>query len=420
MKTIKFYFSILILLFVCSVFVSCSDDDTPPVEPINPDAEVHFDLWMTTEPYGGGGHIARVVQSVESLDDQNTISFKGKGLDVTAKLFLENIIKGQYYYQVPQEKDRFGKYRVTSKGIEVVVEFPFEKNTLKDRRFAHTWIDDRTLVLMAASGDASKVIWIKVDTERMVILSEGDLNVPSLAEGGVFSTSGLAAYRKEDNRIIYTYCNNKDKTHFYAAFVNADDMTVDSVIEEDRAEQMGSTAYGEMAMTKSFFDATGNFYLVCASRLKSGDNEYSTEQYSSILRINKGAKDFDKSYMGYQGKNYSRGKIITIDDLSSDKVLLYVQDPEYTGAEGWNSKYYNCYYAILDLKTDNLTDLKLPYSNGVISKRTVVYKDKAYIGVTPKEGDMAIYAYDIKNGSLKKGLTIEEGFEFQRLVMIEH
>lgn len=419
MKTMKIRFSFWALLSISALFLSCSDDDTDTVDIIPQEAKVHFDLWMTTEPYGGGGHIARVVQSVESLEESKTVSFKGKGFDVTSKLFLESIIKGQYYYQVPQEKDRFGKYKITPNGIEVIAEFPFEKNTLKDRRFAHAWIDEKTLVLIAASGDASKVIWIKVDTDKMMILSEGDLNVPPLPEGGVFSTSGLAAYRKDDNKIIYTYCNNKDKTHFYAAFVNPTDMSVESVVVEDRAEQMGSTAYGEMAMVKSFFDAKGDFYLVCASRLKSGTG-YSTEQYSSILRINKGAKDFDKSYMGYKGKDYPLGKIITIDNLSSDKVLLYIQNPEYTGAEGWNSEFYNCYYAILDLKTDNLTDLKLPFSNGVTSKRTIIHNNKAYIGVTPKDGDIVIYNYNIKTGDLNKGLTIEEGFEFQRLVMIEN
>ncbi|WP_108822181.1 hypothetical protein [Dysgonomonas sp. Marseille-P4361] len=419
MKTMKFYFPFLVLLFISSFFISCSDDDTDPIDPITPVATTHFDIWMTTDSYGGGGHVARVVQSVESIENEDEISFKGEGVDVTAKLFMENIIKGQYYYQVPQEKDRFGKYKITAKGIEVIAEIPFEKNTLKDRRFAHAWINDKVLALMAANGDASKVIWIKVDTERMVILSEGELNLPALAEGGKFSTSGIAAYRKEDNKIIYTYCNNNDKTHFYAAFVNADDMSVETVITEDRAEQMGATAYGEMAMSKSFFDSNGNYYLVCASRLKGSDNEYSTQQYGSILRINRGSKDFDKSYLGFQGKDYSRGKIITIDNLSSDKVLLYIQDPTHTGAPGWGAN-YNCYYAVLDLKTDNLTELDLPYSEGTISQRTIVLKDKVYIGVNPEKEKQAIYIYDIKTGNLKKGLTIQDGFYFQRLVMIEN
>lgn len=413
----KFYFSLLLLFSVSSFFTACSDDKTDHIDPVDPEETTHFDIWMTTDSYGGGGNVARIVQSVKSLESTEEISFKEEGVDVTAKLFMENIIKGQYYYQVPQEKDRFGKYIITAKGIEVIAEIPFGKNILKDRRFAHTWINDKVLALMAANGDASKVIWIKVDTEKMIIMDEGELQLPALAKGGKFSTSGLAAYRKEDNKIIYTYCNNNDKTHFYAAFVNANDMSVETVIKEDRAEQMGATAYGEMAMSKSFFDANGNYYLVCASQLEGATS--STQQYGSILRINKGAKDFDKSYIGFQGKNYSRGKIVTIDNLSSDKVLLYIQDPAHTGAPAWGAK-YNCYYAVLDLKTDNLTELKLPYSEGTISKRTIVLKDKVYIGVNPEKGKQAIYTYDIKTGSLKEGLTIQDGFYFQRLVMIEN
>ncbi len=423
MKLIKLYFWILIV-FSSFALVSCSDDDNPVPDPVpdpDPLETAHFDIWVTTDPYGGGGSNveATLVQSLKSLDEQKTITFDGIGIDVTAKLFQESVIKGQYYYQVPKEKDRIGKYKISSKGIEVIKEIPFKNNTLKDRRYSHTWIDDNTLVLMAANGDASKVIWIKIDADQMKIVSEGELNLPALPAGGIFSTSGMASYRKADNMIIYTYQNNSDKTHFYAAFVNAGDMSVKSTIEEDRAEQIGNSAYGELVTSKKFFDSEGNFYLVCANQIKGGT---STQQYSTILRINKGSYEFDKSYIGFQGKNYSRGKIVTIDYLTTGKALLYIQDPTHTGAAGWGSG-YNCYYAVLDLTTDNLTELALPYCEGTLAQRSVILGNKAYIGVNPANPDdkdvQAIYIYDIKTGGLTKGITLKHGLIFQRIVSLE-
>jgi len=58
-------------------------------------------------------------------------------------------------------------------------------------------------------------------------------------------------------------------------------------------------------------------------------------------------------------------------------------------AEGWGAD-YNCYYAILDLTTDQLTEIQyngtnLPFSSGTFSQRSLVLGNKAYIGVNPKD-----------------------------------
>lgn len=333
MKSVKFYLGIL-LVFSSLAFFSCSDDDkdSDPSGEKDLSSETHYDLWVTTENYGGGGKSTTVVQSVKSLDEQKQITFKGQGVDLSAKLFQETIVQGLFYYQIPREADRFGKYKITSTGVEVISEIPFKTNTLKDRRFAHAWVGDKTLVLLGANGDADKVVWIKLDTEKMIILDEGELDLPALPVKNKFSTSGMASYRKEDNMIIYSYMNNNDKTHFYAAFVNVDDMSVKTTVREDRAEQIGNTAYGELATNKSFFDPQGNFYLVCSSQIPGGT---STQQSSAIVRINKGAYEFDKTYLGFQKSDYSHGKIVNANYLSGNNILLYIQDPEHTGAEGW-------------------------------------------------------------------------------------
>lgn len=429
MKFFKTNFALIALLFASLLFASCSDSnsDNPDPDPNpEPTETAHFDLWVTSDNYGGGGSNvkATVVQNVTSLEGNDVIDFKGKGVDVIAKLYQESIIKGEFYYQVPQEKDRFGKYRISNdKGIEIVKEVPFIKNTFLDRRHCHTWIDDNTLVFMAANGDKSKIIWTKLNTEAMKIVAEGELDLPELplnakGEPSKLSTSGMASYRKADDIIIYTYQNNDDKTHFFAAFVNAKDMIVKSVVKEDRAEQIGNSAYGELLTQKTFYDSEGSFYIVCANKIPGSPG--STQQYSTILRINKGAYDFDKTYKGFLGegeKDYYRGKIVTIDYLSDSKVLLYIQNPTYTGAAQWGSD-YNCYYATLDLKTDKLTDLKLPYSEGMLAQRSVVVGNKAYIGVNPKEQPQAIYSYDIKTDKLTKGVTITSGYQFQRITYL--
>ncbi len=412
-KTIKLTWAVLIALMGITL-VSCDDDDDKKIDPLEGN---HFDIWVSSGSYTGAGTTDNIqlVQGVKSLDEQDQIDFKGTGADVTAKLFQETIIKDGYYYQVPKEKDRFGKYQIINNQIKTIREFSFESYTLKDRRYTHAWIDDNTLVLLAANGNSSKVIWIKVDAVAMNIIDEGELDLPELPAGGTFSTSGIASYRKSDNTILYSYLNNKDKTKFFMAFVNPTDMSVKATVEESRAEFMAGTAFGELLQSKSFFDADGNYYLACNNVIEGAPS--TTQQYGTMLRIKKGEMKFDANYKGFQKHTSSHGKIITAEYLTKGKALLYIQDPKFTGVENWGGD-YNCYYAVLDLNTDDLTVLDLPYNEGTFSQRSVVIGSKAYIGVNPKEEAPSIYIYDIASGTLNQGLTITEGYSFDRIVTI--
>lgn len=398
--------------------------DTPetpddPEEPETPALTTHFDIWVTVGGTGGmGSDDAVLVKSLDSLTAQPTIDFKNDGVDVTATIKEETIIKGKYYYQVPVSADRFAKYQIVGNKLNTIAAQPFVKNTFKDRRYTHAWIDDNTLVIMAANGSADKVIWTKLNAENMSILDEGELTL-EVPEGDKFSTSGLAKYRKSDNKIIYFFQHKKETKNFYAAFINAKDMTVEKEVKEDRAEMMAGTAYGELLQDKMFFDENENLYLACNNVIPGAPK--TTQQYGRLLRIKKGETDFDKSYLGY---NYEKGKIVTASYLTTGKALLYIMDPDYTGATGWGDA-YNCYYATLDLGTDAREELTydgqhLPFSSGNFSQRSLVDGDVAYIGVNPEKEQPCVYIYDIKAGTMTKGLTITEGYGFDRITLMDN
>ncbi len=88
----------------------------------------------------------------------------------------------------------------------VVAERPFKTNTYKVRSYTHAWIDDNTLVIMSANGDASKINWSKLNADNMSILEEGTLNIPlpkSEVEGEEtkkFTTSGILTYNEKSQK----------------------------------------------------------------------------------------------------------------------------------------------------------------------------------------------------------------------------
>ncbi len=434
MKKIKFLMCAFAATMVSLTFNACSDDDPViPEKPIEPEKPVepekpaplttHFDIWVTVGATGGmGATDAVLVKSVDSLGVQPKIDFKNDGVDVTATIKEETIYKGKYYYQVPVSEDRFGKYQIVGNKLNVIAEQKFDKNTYSARKYTHAWIDDNTLLIMAANGSKKKIIWTKLNTDNMSILSEGELDL-DIPEDSKFSTSGLATYRKSDKKIIYLFQrkpkDKKAKKCFYAAFINVDDMKVEKEAMEDRAEQMEGTAYGELLQDKMFFDENEDLYVACGSVIPGASS--STQRFGRLIRIKKGEMDFDKSYEGYK---YDSGKIITASFLAPGKALLYIMDPSHTGAADWGAD-FNCYYAVLDLMTDKKTELEyegkhLPYNSGNFSQRSYVDGDIAYVGTNPADSEPTIYIYDIKSGKTTKGLSIVEGYGFDRIVKMDN
>lgn len=423
MKNVKLYFKTFLIAAFGLLMFSCEDDNGDSTSDTNPLDYAHFDIWVTLgESSGGMGSTeTQLVQNTKELDDSTTtIDFEGTGVDVTATLYQESIIKGQYYYQVPQSGDCFGKYRIGETGIETTAEIAFKKNSFSARKYAHAWIGDDTFVVFAANGDQDSVMWTKYDATDMSIISEGTLS--GLTDTlSAYSTSGLADYRSSDNMILYSYCHGTSslRTGIYMAFINADDMTVEKTISDSRVEFMAGTAYGQLLQDKAFFDDNGDYYLACDTKIDGYTS--STQQYGSLLRINAGETEFDDSYLGFTnatGKTSKQGKLVTVQSLESGKALVYVQDPDYTGAGEWGSA-YNCYYATLDLSTDEVNILDLPFSEGTFSQRSVVLGDYAYIGVNPKDSVPCVYVYDIETESLTKGLKISEGYSFDRIVTLD-
>lgn len=396
--------------------------------------KVHYDIWVGLDQSKMGKFGQLLVKNTNSLEGNDTIHFKNQGCDVTSTFgdTESSIIKGQYYYAVDAvNEDRFVKYRILNDQLTRVAEHPLGSNTYEPGKYTHVWTDDNTLILFAANGDASEVLWTKLDANTMKPLAEGTLGLAGDERHDVtkFTTSGLAQYRKSDNTIIYLFKHNPGRgkvapPYFFAAFIDANSMTVREIVREDRAEEMAGSAYGELRQHKMFFDENENLYIACNSQIPGSEN--TTCQTGSLLRILKGQYEFDKNFEAFKGES---GKIVTADYMGDNKVLLYLQDPKHTGLSDDNGKYkgwgdgYNCYYAMYDMTTKQLSEFQyngknLPFCSGTFSQRSFVLNDKAYIGVNPEKEAPCVYVYDMKNKTTSKGINIQDGYIFTRIVYI--
>ena len=418
----KFKFSILQLfaLFMCILPTACSDDDKPEI-PDDPTIiqDYHFDLWVALDRHGGMGRdVQTLVRSLNSLDaDQPEITFKGVGTEVNSILSLETILKGGYYYQVPVSGDRFAKYTITDNKIEVVKERRFKDNTYDTRKYTHAWISDNTLIIMAANGDANKIIWTKLNSDDMSIISEGTLDVKMPEGGEIYTTSGILTYRQSDNKLFYFYYaktggkRGKRVTPMMTAVIDPATMAVESDTPCFLDCEMVGTAYGELLQTTTFIDGNNNLYIACVSDDADGN------EISHLLKIPAGLTSFDKNYDGFT----AGGKLVSILYIGDNKALAYARDDK----AGTGIDSFSHYYTVIDVVTKTSTPITyngaaLPYSSGRFSSRMAYVNHKAYIGVDAEKQKPQIYIYDVKTNSTSLGATMASGYYFEQIRVVEN
>ncbi|MDO4163701.1 MAG: hypothetical protein Q4D56_04850 [Bacteroides sp.] len=422
MKKFKTFFYLFMAMAMTVSFNACSDDDgtSSSEETVTP---YHFDLVVTVGRQGGMGRdVTTIVRSVDSLTaNQGTISIAGIGCEINSTYTMESIYKGKYYYQVPISADRFTKFRVADNLIDITQEQKFASGyTYTARNYTHAWLDDTTLLIMAANGDKDAIIWTKLNADDMTILGNGTLDI-DLADGyDTFTTSGIAAYREADNKLFYFYYNKKKGTtsmnstnepYFHVAVIDPETMEVESdEINTQQVSEMAGSAYGELLQSTTFTDESGNLYLAAF-------NDTDDMEEGCLLRINAGETNFDASYNGFKNTD---GKLLTVQYLGNNRVFTYSRND----SEGTKIDSYSHYYSIVNLSTGTRTRLQyngenIPYSSGRFSQRSAFVDDKVYFGVNPSDTNPCVYIYDVNTGSVEKGAEVEEGYYFEQIRVLE-
>lgn len=408
------------------LFNACSDDDDPGKEPEpNPGTEVdyHFDIFMTVGKHGGMNQgDGTIVKSVDDLTaEAEIIDIKNDGVEFRSAdntYSMEAIVKGKYYYQVPNSNDRFTKLQVVGNSVKVIQEQKFGQNTYKVRSYTHAWLNDNTLLIMSSNGKSDKIIWTKLNTDDMRILEEGTLDLP-LPEGAtVFTTSGILTYSEGAGKLYYFYFG-KDKSgrggkatsNFLTAVINPSDMKIESNKVNTLVEEMAGSAYGELMQSAVMYDENGNLYLATFSTTNEMEEGH-------LIRIKKNETDFEAGYEGYPNAD---GKLLTVQNLGNGKALTYARND----AAGTSINSYSHYYSIIDLNSGARERLKyngqeIPYSGGRFSQRTAIINGKAYIGVNTADSNPCIYIYDIATGKVEKGAEIAEGYYFDMLRILKN
>lgn len=412
---------------------SCHQMPEPEPEP-EPVTGVWFDLFVSAGAHFGMNPTATYVRSVASLEaDQPVIEFTGKAIDITNRFTIESITRGRYYYQVPlEDSNRFVKFHIehNEAGEEYLLrkvdeEIPF-KNVYYPRKFLHGW-RGKYLFMLSVDFDNQEYYWTRRRGDNLAISREGRAKFNLPAGYGVSEPGLLTITPTNHNRIYYFYSvidsSGKSRpTLHYGEFNNVNmKMLWENVVQSRLMEELAADGYTELLGNTIAYDESGNLYL-------AGLANEGGLQVSVLRRIvttqatdNYGHPVFDSGWNGFLDPE---GKLLTIQYVGNDKMLLYSRNDR-LGKEIDSRSHF---YSILDLKTGKRERLScngvpLPYCTGGLSRRSDVLDGKAYIGVTGGDGPddcPMIYIYDSATGDVVPGARLEKGYYFDLIRVMKY
>lgn len=223
---------------------------------------------------------------------------------------------------------------------------------------------------------------------------------------------------ESDDRVFYFYYNKKGKggratseDYFHVAVFNGSTMALEKDFVNTEANEMAGSAYGELLQQTTFFDEQGNLYLAAFDNVDK-------KEMGKLLRIKKGATDFEKGYNGFAN---SDGKLLTVQYLGNGKVFTYSRNDNVTEDDGKGGTKianaidsYSHYYSVVDLNTKTRTRMQfggrdIDYSSGRFAQRSafVAKENKVYFGVNTASAQPCVYIYDVATGRVEGYPTLQ-------------
>ncbi|MBR8713427.1 hypothetical protein IX332_000487 [Porphyromonas levii] len=419
----KFLISFVAILMV-AMTTSCGKKEAP--DDFEDSLPAKYDLWLAI----GEGTSSTPKQDPHVVKKMPTLlegeyDIRNKGAETAESKITPFVIYHKGYYYSLNRDYNFGKYKISHRNVAIVKQFPL--NELSDRRFAHAWLDDKTLIMVGAPEDKLSVNWVKVDAEKMEVIAKGTLKFPEeLGEKDMYSSCGLMALRRADNVLLYNYRledRNKDKSekkpdshgYFFTATIDLATMAVKHVEKETRAHRPGFVSFGSLRQDHGFFDAKGDYYMLCNTTNKGATS--SSHQHGHILRIKAGEYKADPNF---KIDIMEHSKIITMHHMKGSKLIVYLENPEYTKApKGWKEP-IRFFWAVVDLETKEQYRIEgIPFSQGGnYTQLIVVEKDYALLGISDKE-QTKFYKFEYDSKKVTEAAKLKPGYFADRIIVLD-
>ena len=316
--------------------------------------------------------------------------------------------KDNFFYHLNRKTGLFSKFFIHSGQLKTDGAL-----LLKDFSIDNfSWISQDTLLLTGfnLSGyNHAKYKLIKINNMQMI--AEGDIELPP--PSGEFTTQSIGFVEKRADRLFigYTYhasqgiSNYLSSDTFYVAEMAYPAMKRIKVEKDTRSTYPGGP---NTIQSYGFSNQQKDYYFMSCPGIALGNRP---EIPTGIFRIKANENHLDQDYffnISATLKNHAYGLWY----LGGDQAIIRAERKDLY--KDLNDHYSTAHFEfyIINLKTKSAKKLHLPLDKGTRRECVIVEGDTAYISVnSTKEGNF-IWLYDIKTGSLKKGLQLAGDTDF--------
>jgi len=397
MKTINVKNLLAIMLMSVTLF-SCSSDDSSDDGTIPGSKYVlgyQTETWNTNYMY-----------SFDSLDElmTGTVDMTGKGIEQGGSYIpLANTM-----FACDNEVEGAAPYYLNAASQLIAGNRVFIEST-----YAYGVTDDNKLLIIGASWDGTSTDneLIVYDAEKQAITNR-KFNNFSTAAGRFDFPTGVTV----SNGKIYVSVFNRDKdwnmeqSKAYIRIYDYPSLTFVKRIEDPRTTAVGMY-YTNTGIIRT---ESGNVYTFSSNALSAGYEFPEANKKSGILRINKGASEFDSSYFFDISASSLNGKVIAAYPLGGEKAYI-VYIPTADDTEHWgflNHVSYKFKSAIVDLSSKKITPVTgLPGHAGdsYYGVGSLYYEDGfAYKAFVTNE-EVRFYKINIETGAATAGAKVTGG-----------
>lgn len=218
-----------------------------------------------------------------------------------------------------------------------------------------------------------------------------------------FHKLGDTAKTSSDNRTPYP--NEAVVAVFDYPLTGDNAATPIKVIKDTRTSMIGVNGNAtNMIQTES-----GDIYSF-SNGSKAAGFDPASDKPSGILRIKKGATDFDPDYFFNIEQATNGGKVFWMDKIGNNKALARIMTVNEEAEKAWYSasskNFFTLKLALIDFEAKTVSFVKdLPLHQKRYTSPIEVINGKVYLSIETKESSH-IYEYDIATNTAKKGAKI--------------
>jgi len=320
------------------------------------------------------------------------------------------IVKDGYYYHLNYKTASFSKYTVQSDVLT-------ETDSLQIKNFSienFYWVSKDTLLLTGLNYNKyNRLRYALVNANTMKLIASGDteIAVPS----GKFSSMsiGLTEKRGDQLLIAYTYHKELSPSSYttcdttFLSTLSYPEMQLLNTSKELRSTYPGGT---NTIQSYTFHDEQKDFYFMTCPGIALGNRP---DLPTAIFKIKADENQIDQDYFFNISASEIQNHAYGMWYLGNGNAIIRAERKDlYKGISDHHSTAHFEFY-LLDIKKKTvIKKLDLPLDKGTRRECVLVENGIAYISVNSSKEGNDIWIYDIKNGTLKKGLHLSGNTDF--------